>query len=151
MAWTKEKQATYYRKWHAEHKEERVAYMKEYNFSPRGRAMNMLHGASKRARNKKIPFDLTEAWVTEQLRDGVCCRTGIEFDYEPMPKRNQRNPWAPSLDQIDPSKGYTKANTQVVIAMYNYAKMTFTDDEVLKMAQSLASTHLVKRFTQQHN
>lgn len=46
--------------------------------------------------------------------------------------------WRPSLDRIDNSKGYTLDNIQWVVWMYNRAKGSGPDDDVMIMAMALA-------------
>lgn len=68
-----------------------------------------LCNARNRSRRKSIPFDLTIEWLLEtvQRQDFRCQLTGIEF-YAKSGTRGKINPFAPSLDRIIPSKGYTK-------------------------------------------
>ncbi len=45
----------------------------------------------------------------------------------------RRGPWAPSLDRITPSLGYTDGNVQIVTVIANLAKSDFTTEHFLKM------------------
>ncbi len=47
------------------------------------------------------------------------------------------NPWAPSLDRIDCSKGYLKGNVRVVCWAYNVARRNWPDAVVREMAEHL--------------
>ena len=49
-----------------------------------------------------------------------------------------KGPWSPSVDRIDPKKGYIKDNCQLVIWMYNAAKQEFSHDDVVLFASALA-------------
>jgi hypothetical protein len=106
--------------------------------NPKGRAQQLLTSAKERARKKKIPFDLTLEWLCERLQPGTCEATGIPFDYSP-PSTAATNKFAPSLDRIDNSKGYTKDNTQVVVWLYNVAKRDFSTDDILEFAIQFVS------------
>lgn len=59
-----------------------------------------------------------------------CGVTGLELSLDAPGTKFHRNPWAPSLDRIDPHEGYTADNVRVVCWMYNAAKGTATDEEV---------------------
>jgi uncharacterized protein YeeX (DUF496 family) len=53
--------------------------------------------------------------------------TGLPFDMQ-MGKGTKRNPFRPSVDRIDSSKGYVKRNIQIVLAIVNTMKMDYDDD-----------------------
>lgn len=83
------------------------------------------------ARKADREFDLTLRWVEDQLRTGLCAVTGIPLDI------GNGGPFAPSIDRIDNSKGYTEANCRVVIWAYNRAKYIWPDEVVMQVAQAL--------------
>lgn len=62
--------------------------------------------------------------------------TGIPFDFTPT-KDYRNNPWAPSLDRIDSSIGYTWWNTKVVVWMYNAAKGEAHDAHLQRLARAI--------------
>jgi hypothetical protein len=91
------------------------------------RAKSLYRGAKQRAKLKNIPFDLTVVWIYDKLLAGKCEVTGIEFVIKKYSSRLKNgyekvHPFAPSLDQIKPSKGYTKDNVQVVCDQFNKFK-----------------------------
>ncbi len=94
--------------------------------SPRGRAAVMHSHAKGRAQRKKMDFDLEIGWIEEKLEIGICELTGIKFQLT-----TGDNPYAPSLDRIDSSKGYTKDNVKVVTVAINMMRNRW-DDEVIK-------------------
>lgn len=94
-----------------------------------GRAANLLTGAKQRAGAKGEPFTLTLTHVVTGLERGVCPRTGFWFDLT-VGKRKQ-NPYAPSLDKINPTKPYSDDNVQVVCWQYNAMKQELSDEELL--------------------
>jgi hypothetical protein len=80
----------------------------------------------------------------EFLRQSIisgCPRTGIKFKklLQANSDYSNRDPWSPSVDKIDPTKGYTKDNVQIVSWWYNVSKQQFTDDEVLEFCQKVIS------------
>ena len=96
------------------------------------RAKVLFHNASNRSKSKGVPFDLDEEWVLEKLSSGVCEVTNVPFDYT-------NKTFAPSMDRVEPSKGYTKDNTKVVIWIYNSAKGVGTHEDVMKLARALTN------------
>ncbi len=90
----------------------------------------MLHDARSRAKQCNLPYQLSLEWLENKLAVGVCEVTGITF-------KNERGPYAPSLDQRIPGAGYTLKNTQVVVRMYNTAKGDWTHEDVLVLAKAL--------------
>lgn len=92
-----------------------------------------------RAKRCKRSFSLTLSWIENQLALGTCKRTGLPFNFKQgnYDILGGRNPWFPSIDRIDSDLDYTETNCQIVCSMYNFAKQTWSDTEVLKMARAL--------------
>lgn len=99
----------------------------------RAKALQALGNAKQRAKQAGVPFDLTLDHVNA-LFAGSCAVAGIPFSLE------SGSPWAPSLDRIIPSQGYTPSNTRAVVWIYNAAKNKSADADVLTLA-----AHLLKR------
>ncbi len=100
--------------------------------SMRYRLKMALVAARGRCKTRGMEFDLTEADVGEPTH---CAVTGLPLD---MSKSfNDGNTFCPSLDRIDPKKGYVKGNVRVVIHAYNLAKHCGNDESVLTMARAL--------------
>jgi hypothetical protein len=78
-----------------------------------------LHHARRRAKEKGIEYDIDMPWFRAKLNKGRCEVTGLIFNDTKDP---YVNPFYPSIDRIDSSKGYTKDNCQVVCMMFNNAK-----------------------------
>lgn len=51
------------------------------------------------------------------------------------------NPFSPSLDRKDSSRGYVRDNVDVVCFMYNCAKNRFTDEDVLRFSHAFISAY----------
>ena len=68
-----------------------------------------------RATKLGLEFDLTPRWVQEKIKKGVCEATGIPFG-------DENTPFVPSIDRIDPNRGYTQDNCWVVCWAFNRAK-----------------------------
>lgn len=97
------------------------------------------------AKARGISFSLTEKDVYRMIvaANGKCQVTGVPFELEG--KRGQtRRPYFPSIDRIDSKRGYTKANTRIVIAAANLAMNEWGESVLHKMAQSMLDTGLLR-------
>lgn len=47
------------------------------------------------------------------------------------------NPWGPSIERNIPALGYQPDNIEIVCVMYNLAKNTATNEDVVAMARAL--------------
>lgn len=79
-----------------------------------------LKGARSRSQARDLAFDLSVNWLldTVERQDFRCALTGIEF-YSKHTSAGKTNPFAPSLDRIDPKRGYTTDNVRIVILAVN--------------------------------
>lgn len=102
---------------------------------PLVRAKSLYHGAAARAKAKGIEFNLSLDWVVSNLAKGCCAVTGIPFTI--ANQAGQKGPFSPSIDKIDPKKGYTEDNCRMVLLMYNSAKGPWSDALVLEMAKAI--------------
>jgi hypothetical protein len=82
--------------------------------------------AKARARLKGLPLKIDRHWVRRRVEGGACQLTGIRFV-----NGESRSLFAPSLDRIDPSRGYTPDNIQVILWGLNAAKGASSTDEFL--------------------
>lgn len=89
------------------------------------------------ARKRGLSFDLTREQVAEMLLPMRCSVTGLPL--KPEWDGTGRNPWWPSLDQIEPRGGYTAKNVRAVCWAYNVMKGELEDAEVRRYAAALRS------------
>jgi hypothetical protein len=84
-----------------------------------------------------LPF-LKALW--DQQR-GRCAISGIEML---LPSgvgkwmEDTGNPWKPSLDRIDSTRGYIKGNVQYVTVIANFCKQRFLDEDVIRFGRAVA-------------
>jgi hypothetical protein len=116
--------------------------VRRYQSTPRGRAVRLAISARMNAKKAGIAHDLDADWVEARIRAG-CAKTGVAFELKhPGGTGFSRcHHLSPSLDRIDPTKGYTKDNVQVVTWIYNRAKHQQTDADVLEFAKALVRAH----------
>ena len=94
--------------------------------------------AKARAVEYSLDFDLDRDFITQlyESQSKKCFLTGIEFQFERIGEKRKRRPFAPSLDRIDYSKGYTKNNVRLVCSIVNIALSDFGDEAFDKMCKS---------------
>ncbi len=94
----------------------------------RRKAREMLAGARARAKENGLR-------CTIRLRDIIvpdCCPiTGRKFNFRAGPKVS---PDSPSLDRVDPRKGYVRGNIWVISFRGNRIKGSLTPDEIVRLA-----------------
>ena len=112
-----------------------------YRQTPRGRAGVLLFFAAKRSREAGRTCELDLQDIATRIAGGRCEVTGLPFDLKPSLHKHRSNPWAPSLDRRDSSKGYTPDNVQVVVAAYNYAKSEWSEAVLLRLARAIVDVN----------
>jgi hypothetical protein len=100
--------------------------------------------AKYRAKQRQIKFNLTLDWVLERLTS--CPKTGIPFTFgDNGGNYKTRAATTPSIDKIDPTKGYTPENCQVVCWWYNVSKQQFNDEEVYELCKATVTMYEMNR------
>jgi hypothetical protein len=87
------------------------------------------------ARKRGLAFELTREQVAEMLLPMRCSVTGLSL--KPEWDGAGRNPWWPSLDQVDPCGGYVPDNVRVVSWAYNVMRGELEDATVRRFAAAL--------------
>lgn len=101
----------------------------------------------KTARNRKVSrrkqieitlSDLKDQW---EGQNGTCPYTGWHLDNPPV-SYNQEETWhlrRASLDRIDSSKGYIKGNIQFVSMIAQFAKNSFTEEQLFEFCEQVVT------------
>lgn len=101
---------------------------------------SMLSAVKDRANKKNLEVTIDLEWLLQMPTH--CPKTGFEFTWRYNGSNiGNRSPYSPSIDKIDPYKGYTKDNCQIVCWWYNVSKQQFTDEQVLELCKSVVNTH----------
>lgn len=104
----------------------------------KGRATHLLNNARARAKRNNIDCTISQEWIIERLERGRCEMTDLPLVIEINGgKGHKNNSFAPSLDKIDTTKGYTPDNVRLVCWIYNRARGAFPDSDLLTMAKAL--------------
>lgn len=117
---------------------------KEFYASINGRAKTLFKGAQRRSKQYNEPLEVTAEWIQEKLEKGYCEITRIPFDFSPHPTYS-KNPFAPSIDRKDSTKGYTKENTRIVIWQVNLMRGEVTDIEIIEICKKVLEGLTIER------
>lgn len=129
------KQQAYYAANRGLRRRYQAEYRKRQRHSFTAAVSVLLSRARTRSRAKGLECDLTTEFLLGKLQASgyKCEQTGIDF----IPPGGQAAPWQVSIDRIDPAKGYTQDNVQLVVLMYNLAKHGAADADVVHFAREL--------------
>ena len=107
--------------------------------TPYNRCQALLSGAKNRSKTKNLSFDLDHEYLYNLWleQDGRCQVTNEEFDLR-RPEEGFSCRWnAPSLDRINPSKGYIKGNVRLVCYQINAAIGEFGLEHFLELCKKV--------------
>lgn len=104
------------------------------------------HGMRQRAGAGGFPCELTwedldRLFVDQRWR---CKVSGIPFD-PPRSPTERRGPFAPSVDRIEPSKGYVAGNVRLVSNIVNQAMSDWGAEPLVKLAMYIALKENTRR------
>lgn len=102
---------------------------KEYHrqWYAKNRKNILLKAAKRRAERKNLPFDLTAEWYDIAFGEGVCPILGLTYE-EGVSSGWNSTPLAPSIDRIDPKKGYTVENCRIISYWANVSRSDWPED-----------------------
>lgn len=97
----------------------------------------------RKARNRKHETDLDLPYLKAlwEEQEGTCPLTGTKMDLPVNGRaweKDTGNPWKPSLDRIDSSKGYIKGNVRYIVSIANFCKQSWDDDVVIDFCGRVA-------------
>lgn len=98
------------------------------------------HAARTRATKKGLGLDITWEYIYVSMLGGNCAVSGLPFGYVTK-GRSKLNPFAPSVDRIDNSRGYTIDNVQIVQSAYNRGKNDGEEIDFIAMCCAVAERH----------
>ncbi len=127
-----------------------LSHLYERKRKPEYIAASIVQGARRRARAIGCAFRLNLKDIRVRVLRGVCEVTGARFAYERDP-RWRTNPLAPSLDRVNPKKGYTRDNVKVVTWQYNVAKHEFGLEQFAAMALAFVTHNKLVSVTKESN
>jgi hypothetical protein len=96
--------------------------------------LSLLYSAKDRAKKRGIEFSLTAEWA-ESCWAGRCAVTDLPFligARGPGPKS-----FSPSIDRIEPRKGYSPDNCRFVLMAVNALKGSTTEEDMYRIAEAI--------------
>lgn len=69
--------------------------------------------------------------------EGRCSVSGLDFSFERFDRALVKYPFGPSIDRIDPRKGYTLANTRFVCTATNFAMNQWGSNVLRRIAYGM--------------
>ena len=100
--------------------------------------------AKSRAKRKGLEFNLSKSFM-EKLNDkqnSQCALTGIELNWVAGSLEGKQRVCPPdraSLDRIDPNKGYTKDNVQLICEFVNRIKGWYPEHDLYEFCELILS------------
>jgi hypothetical protein len=83
--------------------------------------------------------EIGAAWIKAQFarQQGRCFYTGVPFEIVETARGMRR----PSIDRIDPTKGYTRENTVLCLVAINYLKNDYAAGDVVELLLDIVDLH----------
>ena len=95
-----------------------------------------------RNRPKETDLDLLYLKTLWEQQKGRCALSGIKMEIPQNTRAFEKrghDPWKPSLDRIDCSKGYLKGNVRFVTMLANFALNGFSDEDLVQFCQAVVA------------
>lgn len=126
--WYEERGRTLAKARYAEKRAELLEYQRNRLKNPVNKARQQFATARARAKRKGIPFTIT---FEELVWPERCPILGVLLTWE-------GSRWdSPSLDRVDPAKGYVSGNVRVISDLANSMKMHATADQLKAFANNI--------------
>jgi hypothetical protein len=98
----------------------------------------LMYYSKVRAKEKNIEHTITKEWLKEKLKEDKCELTKLPFNYNlDIP----RNPFGPSIDRIDITKGYTPENCRLVLWAVNTGLGHYTEKDLYTICKAYLLKH----------
>lgn len=105
------------------------------NNNPAKKLLGACRGSAKR---RGLECTLTVDDIEPLLYSMRCAVSGLPLSLE-HDGGSARNPWTPSVDRIDCTRGYVPGNVRVVCWAFNMMRADWSDEVVFALAKALAA------------
>lgn len=100
----------------------------------------------RKAKARKHDYDIDVAYLKElwEERNGICPISGVKmklYKNSAEWEKDKGNPYKPSLDRINPDKGYIKGNVQFICYIANMAKHSWSDETLIEFCKFVAENN----------
>lgn len=110
-------------------------------FSPYRFFLKQATKRSKYNKTRTCDIDLVYLKTLWEEQRGICPLTGWLLRLTPtMNRGGPARPDNASLDRIDNSKGYVRGNVRFIALIANYARNSFTDEDVVSFAKAVVGS-----------
>lgn len=109
-----------------EYCQKQALWAKKYRRTLSGWASGKITQLKKKCKDKGLTFDISREWLMNKFAANKCEWSGIEFNLENMDL-------LPSVDRLDPTKGYTEDNCRVILHCLNAFKGQMPTEECEKI------------------
>ena len=96
----------------------------------------MVRGARKRAGEKQLPFSIDHHFV-RSIAPSHCPIFNVPLEWDMQLDGAGPHPNSPSLDRIDPTKGYTKDNVWIISYRANTIKSNASHEELKLVTEAV--------------
>jgi hypothetical protein len=99
----------------------------------------LLRRANRRADRARIKFDLKNpehAATLDDLQRGCCAVSGVKFNLKRFDDALVKHPFAPSIDRILSSGGYTEDNVRLVCVAVNFGMGQWGPEVYMTLARA---------------
>lgn len=97
---------------------------------------NMTNDAKRRAKKKNLPFDIDKDYI-RSIVPSHCPILGMPLEWSAHRGGQGPLPNSPSLDRIDPAKGYIKGNVWIISHRANQIKSDASHDELKRVTEAV--------------
>ncbi|UFK09526.1 hypothetical protein [Xanthomonas phage DES1] len=96
-----------------------------------------------RAKRRNFEYDLPTSYLVDlyNKQQGKCARTQVLLIGTDSPGKSTINKHTASVDRIDPDKGYTKDNIELVSYICNVAKNYFNHEELYEFCKAYSNLY----------
>jgi hypothetical protein len=104
-----------------------------------GCAENLIRLSRQSSAKRGLPHAITSNFIIKLIesQNFRCAVSAIEFTPSRLPGAAKRQPFAPSIDRIDNSRGYESDNVRLVCLIVNLARSNFDDVALVTMAGAI--------------
>ena len=104
-----------------------------------------LRGAMDRSKSKNLEYDITLDFLYQlyEKQEGLCALSGIKMTYDVLSGRTSTNI---SIDKIDPNKGYTQDNIQLVCMAVNEMKNDRSIEELQYFCECILNKKIKSNY-----
>lgn len=101
--------------------------------------VNKARYARRRARQKRMDYDISIDFLVDLFGDGACpiCGRAMLIGGDTSRGRGRMRATAATLDRIDPLGGYTTSNVRFLCHQCNAMKGVLSDADVLRTARAI--------------